>query len=135
MRGILAEVGWADAVLARETPDGLQLIDGHLRSEIAPDADIPVLVLDLNEDEAALLLASHDPIGAMAETDSSKLEQLLNELSPQSSAMQEMLDRMARDAGIVPPEFLPVDVDDSEHQEKTITCPHCGHEFTGDDCE
>ena len=29
MRGVLAEVGWADALLARETPDGLMLIDGH----------------------------------------------------------------------------------------------------------
>ena len=29
MRGILAEVGIADALLVRETPAGLQLIDGH----------------------------------------------------------------------------------------------------------
>ena len=37
MRGVLADIGWADAVLARETPDGLMLIDGHLRAEVAPD--------------------------------------------------------------------------------------------------
>ncbi len=49
MRGILEEVGWADAVLAYETPAGLQLIDGHLRQDVAPDEKIPVLVLDVSE--------------------------------------------------------------------------------------
>ena len=38
MRGILAEVGIADALLVRETPAGLQLIDGHLRADVAPTA-------------------------------------------------------------------------------------------------
>ncbi len=37
MRGVLAEIGFADALLARELPDGsLQLVDGHLRVEVAP---------------------------------------------------------------------------------------------------
>ncbi len=30
LRGVLSKIGWADAVLARETDDGLELIDGHL---------------------------------------------------------------------------------------------------------
>lgn len=43
LRGVLAEVGMADAVLARELPDGsLMLIDGHLRAETAADAKVPV---------------------------------------------------------------------------------------------
>jgi len=33
LRTMLAKVGYADAVIARETPDGLMLIDGHLRAE------------------------------------------------------------------------------------------------------
>ncbi|MHC4181694.1 MAG: ParB N-terminal domain-containing protein, partial [Planctomycetota bacterium] len=37
MRGVLDEIGWAGACLVRETPDGLQLIDGHLRGDIAGD--------------------------------------------------------------------------------------------------
>ncbi len=52
LRGILAEVGYADALLARETPAGLQIIDGHMRAETTPDQEVPVLVLDLNEEEA-----------------------------------------------------------------------------------
>ncbi len=65
MRGILAEVGIADAVLARETPKGLMLIDGHLRADIDPTVEWPVLVLDVTEAEADKILATHDPLAAM----------------------------------------------------------------------
>ena len=48
LRGLLGEVGYADALLARELSDGrLQLIDGHLRAETTPSAMVPVLILDL----------------------------------------------------------------------------------------
>src|ERR1700733_8631272 len=53
LRGLLADIGFAGAARARELPDGrLQLIDGHLRAETVPDQPIPVLVLDVTEDEA-----------------------------------------------------------------------------------
>ena len=43
LRGLLDEIGIADALLARELPDGrLQLIDGHLRAETMPDEEVPV---------------------------------------------------------------------------------------------
>ena len=62
--GVLAEIGYADALLARELPDGsLQLIDGHLRAETTPDAEVPVLVVDLDDRETAKLLASARPAG------------------------------------------------------------------------
>ena len=70
MRGVLAEIGYADALLARELPDGsLQLLDGHLRAEVTPQAMVPVLILDLDDDEALMLLATLDPLSAMAGTD------------------------------------------------------------------
>jgi hypothetical protein len=63
LRGILSEVGYADALLARELEDGsLLLVDGHLRAETTPDETVPVLVLDLNEAEADKLLLSLDPL-------------------------------------------------------------------------
>ncbi len=41
LRGLLGEIGNADALLARELPDGrLQLIDGHLRAETMPDEEL-----------------------------------------------------------------------------------------------
>ena len=67
LRGVLAEVGYADALLARELADGtLMLIDGHLRAETTPDAVVPVLVLDVDESEADKILLTHDPLAGMA---------------------------------------------------------------------
>jgi DNA modification methylase len=100
MRGILAEVGIADALLVRETPAGLQLIDGHLRADVAPDSEWPVLVLDVDEQEAAKLLATFDPLSAMAETDPEKLRELLRQIDVDSEALQQMLAELADEAGL-----------------------------------
>ena len=34
LQTMLAGIGYADALIARETPDGLVLIDGHLRARL-----------------------------------------------------------------------------------------------------
>jgi len=94
MRGILAEVGIADAVLARETSAGLMLIDGHLRADVSPEATWPVLVLDVTEAEADMLLAAHDPLAAMAETDDDKLDALLASVDVESAALQQMFNEL-----------------------------------------
>lgn len=100
LRGILSAVGYVDALLARETPAGLQIIDGHLRAETTPDMEVPVLVLDVTEAEADLILATFDPLGAMADADSEKLESLLAEIETDSEALQTMLDELAEESGI-----------------------------------
>lgn len=95
LRGILAEIGYADALLARELADGsLQLIDGHLRAETTPDMEVPVLVVDLDDQEAAKLLALHDPLAALAETDETLLADLLSQVQTESEAVQAVLDQM-----------------------------------------
>ena len=96
LRGVLAEIGYADALLAREVADGaLELIDGHLRAEISPDEDVPVLVLDLSPAEADKLLALHDPLTAMAETDFQALSNLVAQVETENAAIQRTLDRLA----------------------------------------
>lgn len=58
LRGVLAEIGYADALLVRELDDGGQeLIDGHPRAETTPDTE----VLDVDADEAAKLMLTLDP--------------------------------------------------------------------------
>jgi hypothetical protein len=102
LRGVLAEVGIAGAVLARETAEGgLMLIDGHLRTDVMHDQEIPVLVLDVDEAEADKLLATIDPLAAMAEADAGKLDELLREIDTGSEALQEMLSKLAEDAGVL----------------------------------
>jgi ParB-like nuclease domain len=133
LRGILAEVGFADALLARELPDGsLELVDGHLRAETLPDQELPVLVLDIDEAEANKLLATLDPLAAMAEADTAKLDELMREIDTGSAALQSMLAQLAEDKGIVPPDFEPIDAESQSQldKKKTIACPNCDHEFT-----
>jgi ParB-like chromosome segregation protein Spo0J len=100
LRGVLAEIGYADALVARELPDGsLELIDGHLRAEITPDQEVPVLVLDVDEREAAKLLAVLDPLAGLAETNQDVLAELLAEVETENDALQAVLDDLAaRDA-------------------------------------
>jgi DNA modification methylase len=102
LRGILAEIGYADALLARELPDGrLQLIDGHLRAETTPDLEVPVLVLDLTEAEADKLLLSLDPLAAMAEANAEALDALLRDVETDSDGLLEMYASLAEEAGLV----------------------------------
>ena len=97
LRGVLAEVGYADALLARETPEGLMLVDGHLRAETTPDADVPVLVLDIDEAEADLMLATLDPLAAMAGRDEERLTELLSTVSTDNARVNALLQTLAND--------------------------------------
>lgn len=95
LRGVLSEVGIADAVIARECEDGgLMLIDGHLRTETLGNELIPVLVLDVSEAEADKLLATMDPLAELARTDESKLGALLQTITTESEALESMLSAM-----------------------------------------
>lgn len=95
LRGLLAEIGYADALLARELPDGsLELIDGHLRAETTPEAEVPVLVLDLDDKEADKLLALLDPIGAMAGRDETMLAELTARIETDNAALRAALDEL-----------------------------------------
>jgi len=95
LRGLLNEIGIADALLARELPDGrLQLIDGHLRAETIPDEEVPVLILDLNEEEADRLLLTLDPLAAMATADNQRLNDLLDTVRSDDPAVLALLDEI-----------------------------------------
>ncbi len=103
LQGLLAEIGYADALLARETPEGLMLVDGHLRMETTPDVEVPVLILDLTDAEADKLLVSLDPLAAMAGADDERLAALLQQIETDSTAVQGMLARLARENGVEMP--------------------------------
>lgn len=116
MREVLAEIGFAGAVLARETPDGLQIIDGHLRAEVSGDTQVPVLVLDVDEAEAKKLLLTFDPLGAMAEANNEVLTELLAQVDFGGKAINEMLSGMLQDV----PKVGLVDDDEIPEQVETI---------------
>jgi DNA modification methylase len=117
LRGVLEKVGYADALLARETPEGLVLIDGHLRAETTPDMVVPVLILDVNEEEADTILLTHDPLTAMAEADKDDLSALIDGLRFDDERLNVMIDGLAREnkiqlvvEGATDPDEVPSDV-------------------------
>jgi hypothetical protein len=98
LRGLLVELGYCDALLVRQLPDRrLMLIDGHLRAETTPDMLVPVLLLDVSEEEADKILLSLDPLAAMAESDSQRLQALLETVRSDSEAVQLLFKRTAGD--------------------------------------
>lgn len=142
LRGILAEIGYADVLLARELQDGrLMLVDGHARAELTPDSIVPVVVLDVTEDEARKLLLSLDPLAGMAGADDVRLANLLAEVETESGPLQELFDGLAREYDLMqtkvdggggvdaqpPEEFKQVD----ENIKVKHTCPRCGYAWSG----
>ena len=99
---MLAEVGWAGALLYNEATG--RLIDGHLRKEVSsPDDEIPVLIGSWTEDQEAVILATLDPIAAMADADKDQLAALLEAVESQGEGVQELLDQVAEDNRIQRP--------------------------------
>jgi site-specific DNA-methyltransferase (adenine-specific) len=96
LKGLLAEIGYAGALLARELSDGrLMTIDGHLRAETTPDMEVPVLILDVTEEEADKILLTLDPVAAMAEGDQAAVEALLETVRTDSLAVASLFERIA----------------------------------------
>lgn len=77
LKNILASVGIAGAALAFMPDDkkGLMLIDGHARVDVLDE--VPILILDVNDEEAEKILLSYDSVGKMATVDNDKLDALL----------------------------------------------------------
>lgn len=123
LRGVLADVGVVSAVLLRVIDadarlalaavdrgdadafaswlvgyDGdYMLVDGHLRVEELQQHDgrIEALILDLDEPEAAEVLATFDPVGDLAGFDAAAFEANLAEFETSNPAVQELLADLA----------------------------------------
>lgn len=118
MKSVLQTIGYADALVARETEDGkLTLIDGHLRADVSSDVEVPVLVVDLNANEAKELLLVHDPIGAMAERDDEAVLRLLADFEATSETLERFIEEEFKIA-------FDADAAESPTNEKEIAIPN-----------
>jgi hypothetical protein len=111
LRGLLGQVGIVNAAIGYHSQaDGgrMKLIDGHLRREEIRQG-LPVLMTDLNDAEAALVLATLDPLGAMAGTDAAQLDVLLHQVSTGNAAVQQMLSQLAERNHLIPASELNLD--------------------------
>jgi len=94
---IIDEVGWAGAALFNERTN--RLIDGHLRKKISKGKS-PVLIGNWTEEQEKKILATLDPLAAMAEADSGQLEALLKCIQTDSGPVMQMLQDLAAENGI-----------------------------------
>ncbi len=94
LKGSLEEIGWSDVAIAYEVDGELVLIDGHARAGIDENAMVPVVVLDVNEEEANKLLATLDPITAMARTDQSAFEELVADVECSTDELAHVIKKM-----------------------------------------
>ena len=132
LKGVLSEIGYADALLARETDEGLMLIDGHLRAETTPDSIIPVLVLDINDEEADLLLATLDPLVGMAEPNTELLKTLIAGIDTSDEHINALIEGVKEMNQII--DYNPDPPGqwndyDNETIETNNKCPKCNYEW------
>jgi DNA modification methylase len=111
LAGVLDQIGWVGQVLVNQRTG--HVVDGHLRVALAisrGEPSVPVLYVDLSPDEEQLVLASLDPLAAMATTDEAKLRELLAEVSVDSEALRAMLAALAPaepKSGLTDPDDVP----------------------------
>jgi DNA modification methylase len=101
LAGSLDSVGWVQQVLVNKRTG--YVVDGHARVALAlsrNEPTVPVLYIDLDEDEERIVLATLDPIGAMAIADKATLESLLHDLAPAGDGLQALLNDLADKNGI-----------------------------------
>ena len=101
LRESLGRVGWVDVVKVN-TRTG-HVVDGHARVEeaISKGSTVPVVYVDLDEDEERFVLATLDPISAMARTDAEAMIDLTDGMTFESEALSEMVGKL-RDEEVLP---------------------------------
>lgn len=122
---VIREVGVVQNVIVNKRTG--RLLDGHLRVILADrngEKTIPATIVDISVEEEAKILATLDPISALAGVDREKLAGLLQDVHAESAALQEFLSDLAEKEKIIPK------LEGAPPEEKPAnTCPSCGYEW------
>jgi DNA modification methylase len=111
LAGSLDVVGWVQQVMVNRRTN--HVVDGHARVALAisrNEPTVPVLYVDLEPDEEALVLASLDPISAMADTDDAQLQALLAGIETDNEGLRALLAELAGagpKCGLTDPDDIP----------------------------
>ena len=82
LESLLDDVGWVQNIIVNQRTG--HVVDGHMRAAVAiskNETEVPVVYVDLTDEEERKVLASLDPIGAMAVTDKDVLSDLISDLT------------------------------------------------------
>ena len=100
LQEVLEKVGWVQQVIINRRTG--HLVDGHMRVQLADrngEKKIPVLYVDLSEEEENIILATLDPISAMAAADKRKLNELLSELKENEEQVVKQVEDLGLEIG------------------------------------
>ena len=91
------EIGWAGVLLFNEKTG--RLIDGHARRKAAiarGDKAVPVVIGNWSAEAERKILLTLDPLAGMATADTSKLQELLDEVTFESEELNSLADGLAK---------------------------------------
>lgn len=151
LRAALDHVGLVKPLIFNERTS--RLVDGKARLELARrdgQEMLPVVIVDLSEEEEALVLVTLDPLSELAEVDVDALQRLLQEVAVDDTTLMELLGDIASDADLDalttsisgenpeapteggdrgnPPDDFPSYGEDIETR---YCCPKCGYRWSG----
>lgn len=91
MLAALNEVGWVQNVVVNERTG--HIIDGHMRAELARAAgeQVPVVFVDISEAEERAIIATMDPLAAIAATDNDKARELADMIHTDSAELAALI--------------------------------------------
>ena len=124
---VFEDVGWVQRIIVNKTTG--HLIDGHLRVTLSMRhniKEVPVLYVELTEEEEKKVLATLDPLGALANTDFEKFDDLIEDISFENVDLNTMLNDIISKSPLFPdvdadkewagmPEFDNQDVENAEY--------------------
>jgi ParB-like nuclease family protein len=95
---VLERLGIVSAIVTRQLEDGrLQILDGHLRADVLAEEMVPVVVVNLTEEEAREVLATFDPLASMATANTELLRALVDGLRGQNEGLDTVLSKAELD--------------------------------------
>jgi hypothetical protein len=123
---VINDIGIIAPVIANRRSG--RIIDGHMRVTLAMRQNIPtipVLYVDLTEEEEREALATFDSIGAMAGVDGQMLTELLGEITELDLSFSPFVDQILEAEGVKAPEIEEMREKEPKPKED-IECPVCG---------
>ncbi len=126
VRGLMDEVGWVKPILVYPHGDGWRILDGHLRANLDPEADVPVLTTDLNEAEADLLLATLDASGLHVDVDLDAWQRLLPRVDGPNASLRRLIADIGRKAEPPPVPTKPISESAKERNQRDTIADYEG---------
>ena len=122
---VLDRVGWVQQIIVNQTTGNV--VDGHLRVALAmrrDESSVPVLYVELDEDEERLILATLDPIGVLAVADLEQLTLLLQSVRAVEDDITSLVATVAKEYNV---EVHPEVESEPRRLIEYCACPTCGN--------